>query len=695
MSVAQFTNGLIHESSPYLLQHAHNPVDWHPWGDEAFQKAKAEDKPVLLSCGYSACHWCHVMAEESFEDPAVAALMNRYFINIKVDREERPDVDQLYQQAVQAITGQGGWPLTVFLDHERRPFFGGTYFPPVARYGRMSFPQVLEAIHKRWQAKRDLIISAGREMEAYLQPPSSQQRADNGLPDKELPSRALDELIAYADRRRGGFGKAPKFPNPVLLQSLFKLGTAANAQAALEHGLFTLKWMAWGGIYDQLGGGFHRYATDEFWLVPHFEKMLYDNAQLLKVYTMGYQLQPDPEFKQVAASTAAYIRREMTSGEGGFYAAQDADSEGKEGRYYLWSFSEIKTALPEEMAQAVIKYYGVTKAGHFEGLNVLNRLTSREKEVPTADQKLLKEGLRRLYQLREERIKPFRDEKIITGWNGLTIGALAYAYQVFQDDADYEAAKKAAGFGLEKLMNAHWELARFYKDGKAAGAGYLDDYSFFVQGLLDLYEADFDEEWLIQALRLTRRAMELFSEGDGLYYVNDARGGLFARPLSGEDQVIPSGVAVQAENLLRLHAFTGEPDLNREVEKILTQYHSLMNGAIWGYAGLIGAVDNYYRGFKEFTFISEQSGIPEILLKLRQRFIPYRILVWRKNLSTSLAEHPARRLLKDRPPINGKPTCYPCELFNCQAPVTDWETLNALLADGGLESGIDFDDING
>lgn len=679
MSVTQFTNHLLHESSPYLLQHAHNPVDWYPWGNDAFQKAKAEDKPILLSCGYSACHWCHVMAEESFEDPEIAALMNQYFINIKVDREERPDIDQLYQQAVQAIAGQGGWPLTVFLDHARRPFFGGTYFPPESRSGRIGFSQLLEAIHKRWRGKRDLIATAGQEMQDYLQ--SHIPRAIDGsrLPKRDFPGQALEELYLYADRRRGGFGKAPKFPNPVLLQLFFKLGTAAKHQASVDHGLFTLKRMARGGIYDQLGGGFHRYATDEFWLIPHFEKMLYDNAQLLKVYAMGYQLQPDPELRRVAAQTAAYIRREMTSPEGGFYAAQDADSEGKEGVYYLWSMSQLKEALTEETARVVLKYYGVTEAGNFEGLNVLNRLTAGEMVLSPSEQKLLEEGNQQLYRIRAQRVKPFRDEKIITGWNGLMIGAFAYAYQVFHDPSDYESAKAAARFVFRELKDDQGDLARFHKDGKGAGTGCLEDYSLFAQGLLDLYEADFDEAWLRQALAVTGRAMEKFSNGDGLYYLNADTEQLIARPLSGEDQVIPSGVAVQAENLLRLHAFTGRRDLHGEVEKILTQYHLVMKEVIWSYGAMIGALDNYYQGFKEFTFISEQPEVPEILVKVRQRFIPYRILVWRKDLSASLAAHPARQLLQDRTMVDGKPTCYLCDHFNCQSPVTDWEALNDLI----------------
>ncbi len=368
-------NRLINETSPYLIQHAHNPVDWWPWCNEAFAKAVEEDKPVLLSCGYSACHWCHVMAHESFENPEIADLMNRYYICIKVDREERPDIDQLYQQAVQTMTGQGGWPLTVFLDHERRPFFGGTYFPPTEMYDRMSFPGVLKAIHEKWRIDREKIRQAGEELVKYIN-----ERVDsnggNGfenIPEPDLPAKAVSELSGIADRRYGGFNGAPKFPNSNLLQLLLRAGKHYDViTPEQELVLFTLKQMARGGIHDQIGGGFHRYATDAQWLVPHFEKMLYDNAQLIRIYTMAYQLTGDEEYKNVVQSATDYIRREMTSPEGIFYTSQDADSEGEEGKYYTWDIREIKEILGPELAQPVIDYYQITNEGNFAGRNILH-----------------------------------------------------------------------------------------------------------------------------------------------------------------------------------------------------------------------------------------------------------------------------------------------------------------------------------
>ena len=678
MPETRYTNRLIDETSPYLLQHAHNPVDWYPWGDEAFAKARAEDKPILLSCGYSACHWCHVMERESFEDPEIAALMNKYFVNIKVDREERPDLDQLYQEAVQAIAGQGGWPLTAFLDHQRRPFFGGTYYPPTPRYGRMSLPQLLEAVQQRWSDQRDRITEAGKDLANYLKSVSDLEPDPEGLPESDFPKRVITQLLRHFDSKHGGFGGAPKFPNPGLLRLLFSAGTRHQYPIAIEQALFTLKQMARGGIYDQLGGGFHRYATDERWLVPHFEKMLYDNAQLLRLYGIGYQITADPELQEVARGTSTYLRRELMAPEGGFYATQDADSEGEEGKYFVWEQAELNRILNEDESRLIRDYYGVTDTGNFEGKNILNRLEGSA--MDNLSQDTLTVAKARLLAEREQRVKPFRDEKIIASWNGLVIGALAYAYQVFQDESDYKAAKGGAEFSLNSLRLADGSLARVYKDGQAKGAALLDDYAFLAQGLLDLYEADFKTEWLKQSLNLTKIASEKFGSADGIYYLTAAgEGDLMVRPRSGNDQAIPSGVAVQVENLLRLAAFTGELELRQAAELALKAYSKALRVDNWGYASLIYALDMYNQGLKEFTFLTAESEVPEILVKLRQSYVPYRVLVWSNKLEENFSNHPAQKLLENRSIVQGKPTCYACFDYHCLPPVTEWQELEEII----------------
>ncbi|TCL62270.1 hypothetical protein EDC14_102613 [Hydrogenispora ethanolica] len=682
MPEPQPTNRLIHETSPYLLQHAHNPVDWYPWGDEAFQKAKQEDKPILLSCGYSACHWCHVMEHESFEDPDIAALMNQYFVNIKVDREERPDIDQLYQDAVHTMGVQGGWPLTVFLDHELRPFYGGTYFPPHASYGRPGFPEVLEALHERWINQRDKIHAASAELADFMTQAAEAGPETAELPGPEFAEEAVRRLSQYFDARNGGFDGAPKFPNPSLLQLFLKVSVARKPARQPEHFLFTLEKMARGGIYDQLGGGFHRYATDSRWLVPHFEKMLYDNAQLLSSYAAGYQLNGSAEFRQVIRETAAYVRRKMTAPEGGFYATQDADSEGEEGRYYLWTPREIRAALEPDAAQLVIDYYRVSEAGNFEGRYILNRLNpplAALSDHPDGElQERLAAARAKLLAVREQRIKPFRDEKIITSWNGLMIGGLAQAYQVLGDAADYETARRAANFLLDRMKLNDGGLARIYKDGAARIAGFLDDYSFLAQGLLQLYECDFDPRWLRAGLELTETASGRFGDGSGRYYLTAAAGQLLKRPVSGSDQAIPSGVAVQAENLLKLAAYIGNEPYREEAARILGAYGPAMTDNPWGYAGLIGALDAWHRNYQTFTFVTDQAGVPDLLRRLQGEYLPYRVLLLCQ-AGTDLAHHPAAPLLAGHRPLEGKPTCYACMERSCHPPVTGWEELRALL----------------
>jgi uncharacterized protein YyaL (SSP411 family) len=677
----EISNRLIHETSPYLLQHAHNPVDWYPWGAEAFEKAKAEDKPILLSCGYSACHWCHVMERESFTDLEIAELMNRYFVNIKVDREERPDIDQIYQEAVQLMTGQGGWPLTVFLDWEGQPFFAGTYFPPQPLYGRSSFPQVLEAVHQKWTEERGKIHEASKGLARHLQREAQTEAKLPTLP-LDLSSQASLSLYRHFDREYGGFGGAPKFPNSTLLQLLFVMGVLDRQSEVVEAALFTLEQMARGGIYDQLGGGFHRYSTDRYWLVPHFEKMLYDNAQLLKLYSVGYQLRPTEDFQNVVTEITAYLRREMQNPEGGFYSTQDADSEGVEGKFFIWKVGEIRQILTPGEAELIMAYYDLTERGNFEDANILNRLGLRNRKTapPPVDLEVLAAAKEKLFAVREMRVKPFLDRKIITGWNGLAISGLAYAYQVFGREADYQAARRAAEFIVKRLRLANGGLARIFMEGQAKVGAMLDDYVFLAQGLLDLYEADFEPGWLEKSLDLTEQARRGFGTPEGRYYLAAADNStLVTRPVSRYDQAMPSGVAVQVGNLLRLAALTGANELQAEAERIFKAYGSGLAKTIWGSAGLLAQLGIYHHGLREFVFCGATPELPELLQKLRRQYIPNRIIAWTAAQPEELAGHPARELFAGRRPLAGEPTCYVCADRQCQPPVTEWAQLESYL----------------
>ncbi len=685
MPEPQTTNRLIHESSPYLLQHAHNPVDWYPWGDEAFAKAKEEDKPILLSCGYSACHWCHVMEQESFEDPNIAKLMNDYFVNIKVDREVRPDIDQLYQEAIHAMGLQGGWPLTVFLDHRRRPFFGGTYFPPEPMYGRAGFPEILSALHQQWVDNRDRLEQVGAELQQHLALETAIEGPGLQVPDAELPVQAVLQLTDHFDTQFGGVAGAPKFPNTSLLQLFFRVANTRQLEREREKLIFTLEMMARGGIYDQLGGGFHRYSTDRYWLVPHFEKMLYDNAQLLKVYAVGYQLTRSPEFQQVIAETAQYIRREMTAPEGGFFATQDADSQGAEGLFYTWTQAEIRQELEPADAELLGEFYGVTAAGNFEDKrNILNRLGSADRERKEQferpeTRRQLAQARAKLFQARERRVKPFRDEKIITSWNGLMIGGFANVYQVLRDERDYHSARRAAEFILSQSRLPDGSLARVVLDGAVHTQGFLDDYSFMVQGLLHLYECDFDPRWLKESVALTEAAIAKFGTESGRYYLTaQTAEQLPNRPRSGGDQAIPSGVSLHLENLLKLAAYTGKPHFRETARQILTAYGAAMAQNVWGYAEMLGVLEAYHQGYQALSFITAQNEPPQLLLDLQVHYLPFRVLTLARE-GADLTQHPARAMLEGKKTVDGQAACYACFDCQCYPPVTGWEELRTLI----------------
>ena len=508
-------NRLNNETSPYLLQHANNPVDWYPWGPEALERASAEDKPILLSVGYSACHWCHVMERESFENDDIARQMNESFISVKVDREERPDIDSIYMTAVQAMTGRGGWPMTVFLTPDGKPFYGGTYFPPQDRGGMPGFPRVLEAMADAYRENRDAVDSATNGLLEQMRRVSAfSPRGDRLVAPDDL-SRAFTGLASQFDDRHGGLGMEPKFPQPMVYEFLLRYYARTGDLQALRIVELTLDRMALGGIYDQLGGGFHRYSTDAFWLVPHFEKMLYDNALLAKLYLHAYQATGKPLYRRVVEETLAYVTREMTDPSGGFYSAQDADSEGEEGKYFVWRPEHLVRILGRDDAEIVNRYYGVTEVGNFEGrsiLHVTESLSDLARELGMSEDELtevIDRSRARLLEERALRVKPGLDDKVITSWNGLMMGAFSEAAAVL-DRPDYAAiAAKNASFLLGALTR-DGRLLRSYKDGRAGGQGFLEDYAFVVSGLLSLHEASFEERWLREAIALTRDIVAFF-----------------------------------------------------------------------------------------------------------------------------------------------------------------------------------------
>jgi len=673
-------NRLAREASPYLRQHAVNPVDWYPWGDEAAAKARAEQKPIMLSCGYSACHWCHVMEKESFSDPGIAGVINEHFVPVKADREERPDLDQVYQNAVQALTGQGGWPLTVFLTPEGAPFYGGTYFPPEPRYGRPGFRQILTSIAEAWRDKPSDLREFGRRLTEEIQRHSSMDSNDDLSKRLSLPADAVGAMADHIDDENGGFGRAPKFPNVPALMLMLRHGWLYKKERPVQLVLLTLRRMASGGIHDQLGGGFHRYSTDAHWLVPHFEKMLYDNAMLLEAYIVAYQITREEEFAATARWLVRYLQREMASPGGGFYATQDADSEGEEGRYYLWAYKEIRDLLGEErLWRAAAEYFGLTEKGNYEGLNILtakytvSETAARIGRPAEETEAVLAAARRILLEAREKRVKPFRDEKIIVSWNGLLISGLARAGQALLDEGIQVIAAGTAHFILDALRRDEKHIYRIFQDGKARIPAFLDDYAFLAAGLIDLYESDFDPYWLQQAMVFTDTVGREFRQPDGRYTLNgrfDEQ--LIASPVSGFDQAIPSGAAIHCMNLLRLEALTGDGRLGGEADALLSVYAGDMTSYPSGYAALITALEMRQKGLMSIVMINPAQAEANLLERFRRTFIPYRVLAGGDGGQSDPVRHPAAHLLSGRPGMEGKTTFYICEGSTCRPPCTDW-----------------------
>ncbi len=680
------TNRLATETSPYLLQHAHNPVDWYPWGEEALERARAEDRPIFLSIGYSACHWCHVMERESFEDEQTAALMNDNFVNVKVDREERPDLDSIYMEAVQAMTGSGGWPMSVFLTPAGKPFYGGTYFPPQPRYGIPSFPQLLLAVADAYTNRRgDLEEQAQRLTDAIGR--TGSLSASGGEPGEEILTEATAKLLQYFDEQYGGFGDQPKFPQPMTLEfamSQHRRGGEAEAMHVAEH---TLRQMAAGGIYDHLGGGFHRYSVDRVWLVPHFEKMLYDNAQLLRAYLHAWQINGRREHRQVVEETVDYVLREMTAPEGGFYSAQDADSEGEEGKFFVWTAAEIEAVLGKEEADLLGRAYGVTPAGNFEGKTILNlKQTPGEIARQTgAEEGAVAERLaaarQKLFLAREERVKPERDDKVLTEWNGLMIHALAEVGVVLGRADALEAASKAADFVLAEMSQENGFLFRSFKDGRARFNAYLEDYAAFARGLVALYEATFSLRWLAEAARLTKIMLAQFEDEarGGFYQTGIAHEELVVRRKDFIDNAIPSGNSMAAELLLRLAKLTGNDDYRSEAARVFQIMAAAMAQQPTGFGRMLTALDDLLSPSQEVAVVGSltDARTQRLLEEVRRHYLPHTVLA----LKEPEDENPLP-LMEGRTLVDGQPAAYVCENYACRLPVTSVEALRTAVVGG-------------
>jgi uncharacterized protein YyaL (SSP411 family) len=672
-------NRLAEESSPYLLQHKDNPVEWYAWGPEALERAKGGDKPILLSIGYAACHWCHVMERESFEDAETAAYMNEHFVCIKVDREERPDLDSIYMEAVQGMTGHGGWPLTTFLDPEGVPFYGGTYFPPEPRQGMPSFRMVMEAVVESWSTQRERIRASAARIREQLGAIGRLEPSVEPL-SPDLVGTAVGRLRTMADMRHGGFGGAPKFPPAAALELLLAHGVHEVVEVTLDA-------MAHGGIHDQIGGGFARYSVDEVWLVPHFEKMLYDNALLARAYLHGWQALGHERWRRVTTDTLDWALREMRGPEGGFYSALDADSEGEEGRFYLWTAEQIRDALGAAgltaAADEVIAYFGVTEQGNFEGRNILHLPGGPARGRPER----LDEARQELRERRAERVWPSLDDKRLCSWNALMIAALAEAGAVLGRDDHLDAARRCAEFVWTQMRSDDGRLRRSWKDGEARLGAYLEDYAYLVEALLTLYEATFEVRWFDAARQTADLMIELFADSEHGGFFTTARDHerLIARRKDVDDHPIPAGNSSAAYGLLRLAALSGERDYEHHAVGVFRLLHQAGARHPHGLAHLLRAMDFHFASVREVALVAPAIGeaghaanraaepVADLAAVVRSGFRPYLVLAG----GAEGTDRP--ELMRERSAVDGEPTAYVCESFACQRPVTQPEELAAAL----------------
>ena len=679
-------NRLINETSPYLLQHANNPVDWYPWGEEALMRSRTEDKPILLSIGYSACHWCHVMERESFENDAIAEIMNRYFVNIKVDREERPDLDAVYMEAVQMLTGSGGWPMTVFLTPDGKPFYGGTYFPPVDRHNMPGFPRLLETVAQAYRNSHSEIQRVTGQLTEQMGRTANMPRGSGAL-NEDILHQAYNQLATNFDYQNGGVGSAPKFPQAMTLEVLLRYYAHGHNERARTMLDLTLEKMARGGIYDQIAGGFHRYSTDSYWLVPHFEKMLYDNALLARLYLHAWLATGRLLYRRITEETLDYVLREMTGEHGGFFSATDADSEGEEGKFFVWSPSEIEEILGTEDSALFNGFFGVSQRGNFEGRNILNipvkAADYAEHQGVSLESlvEVIQRGKETLRVAREEREHPLLDDKALASWNGLMLKAFSEAGAALGRQDYLEAAATNATFLLQK-MRPEGRLMRSYREGQAKLPGFLEDYSFVADGMLSLYEATFETNWLDAAVELAEEMIELFwDENQGCFYdTGHEHEELVVRPRDVFDNAQPCGGSVASDLLLRLSVITGNEDYAAKAATPLRSLAELMGRAPAGTGRWLAALDFYLSTPKELAVIgaSDNPATKSLLREINGRYLPNRVVAGASDARE--AEASRLPLLEGRTMVDGRPTAYVCENYACQLPVTDAEALAGQLS---------------
>jgi uncharacterized protein YyaL (SSP411 family) len=669
------SNRLANETSPYLLQHADNPVDWYPWGEEALERAKTEDKPIFLSIGYSACHWCHVMAHESFEDADTAAVMNAHFVNVKVDREERPDLDRIYMSAVQALTGHGGWPMSVFLTPDGEPFYGGTYFPPIPRYRLPSFTDVLKAVNDAWQNRRqELLDNSYQLVSAVEQQMSTASTAQPETLKSETLNTAYQRIQRGFDSVHGGWGDAPKFPQPMALEFLLRYHHTTGDPQAVQMVTQTLDAMARGGIYDQIGGGFHRYSVDNHWTTPHFEKMLYDNAQLARVYLHAWQVTGEPFYRAIAEETLDYVAREMLSPEGGFYSTKDADSEGEEGKFFVWTPEEIRGVLDED--DRFIEAYGVSERGNFEGKNILELKCSLD------EREALAEARRKLFEAREQRTHPGRDEKVLVSWNGLMLAAFAEAARGLDRDDYLEIAERNAEFLLSEMRSTEGRLYHTWKAGIAKVNGYLEDYTHLIEGLIELYQTTFNPRWYLTAKELVDAMIKHFRAPENVqmaqvrhlpfYDTSDDHETLITRPRELQDNATPSGNGMAALVLQRLAGLAAEPRYTEMAQRSLSAMQPLLAQYPLGFAQWLMALSYTLAHPPEIAIVGDiASPDTRALLDVNAGYRPHQIV--------AVGPEADIPLLLGRKPVEGQATAYVCIDLTCRHPVTEPEALETLL----------------
>lgn len=686
-------NRLISEKSPYLLQHAYNPVDWYPWGDDAFERAKQEDKPIFLSIGYSTCHWCHVMAHESFEDPSVAAAMKDAFVCIKVDREERPDIDRVYMTVCLMMTGRGGWPLTIIMTPDKRPFFAATYIPKSGRFGQMGMLELVPTIENLWKNQRgQLLSSADKIIDALKNSQAVEDQAKGQTLDASTLAEAYRGLSSTFDIQNGGFGSAPKFPTPHNLLFLLRYWLRSRDANALQMVEITLEAMRMGGIFDHVGNGFHRYSTDAEWFVPHFEKMLYDQALLIMAYAEAYQATKKEDYARTAREIIEYVLREMTSPEGGFYSAEDADSEGVEGKFYLWTADQLKELMDKDEYSLFTKVFDIRDTGNFEkGRNILRMRATLEDAASVIGihedelRSRLEDIKRRLNTTRERRVHPAKDDKILTDWNGLMIAALGKAAQILNEQKYAEAAKNASDFALQRLCQPDGRLLHRYKD-EAGIAGNLDDYTFLIWGLIELYEAIFDVKYLKAALELNRDMIKHFWDvsSGGLYFTPDDGEPLPVRQKEIYDGAVPSGNSVAMLNLLKLSHLIGDPGLEERASALSSAFAASINRQPLGHTMLMCALDFALGPSYEIALVDGQSseGIAKMLDALRSKFLPNKVVL----LASGKDIHEIAEFTRDLSQLNGRATAYVCKGYKCELPTNDPEKMLELMEMSGTNA---------